>query len=86
MRVLVDATKDDAVVAKVVAKVDAVVVKVVDVADAEEAVANLHKVVRVSEACLISLSRPGTNHHRGHQGCHRKGEKYTPHRVLPPYL
>jgi hypothetical protein len=55
---LLDATKDDAVVAKVVAttvvaKID--VVKVVELADAEEAVANLHKAVRVSEICLICV-------------------------------
>ena len=95
-RVLVDATtkatkaEDDVVIVDVI-KVDAVVVAaaaedavkvvvVVDVAEADEAVANLHKVVRVSEVSLISLCGPGTDHHRRHKCRYRKNQKKAPHR------
>jgi hypothetical protein len=86
----VDAIKVDVVVAKevvatvvmVVAKVDVVKVEVVvDVAEAEEAAAAQHKVVRVSEVSLISLSRPGANHHCSHNRRYRKNHKHTSHNV-----
>jgi hypothetical protein len=82
----IDAIKVDVVVAKevvatvVAAKVDVVI----DVAEAEEVVANLHKVARVSEVEVICLSRPGTHrHHRRHQGTYRKNHKYTPQNTSP---
>jgi len=82
--VIVDVVKVDAVVEAVVAAAaeDAVVVIVVDVAEADEAVAKQRKVVRVFEVSLISLSRPSTNHHCGHNRRYRKNQNNAPHGLL----
>src|SRR5215216_3580193 len=77
----VDAVVAEVVATTVVAKADAVVVKVEAGAEAEEAAAAQHKVVSVSEVCLISLSRPGANHHCGHKSGYRKNHKHTSHNV-----
>jgi hypothetical protein len=57
-------------------------VVIVDVAEADEAVAKQHKVVRVSEVSLISLCGPGTNHHCGHNRRYRKNQNNAPHGLL----
>jgi len=83
--VIVDVVKVDAVVVVAAAAEDAVkvvVIVVVDVAEADEAVAKLHKVGRVSEVCLISLSRAGTNHHCGYNRRYRKNQNNAPHGLL----